>query len=263
MKAALERAREMHPELGEILAVSTELEAADEGRAPEGFAVSASARLAAGRPAIDPAALELDWEAVARRIAEVAAVVVRRGTELDLAADAATARALARRFLDGDDAGGPLVTFVLTHALRPFLRPLAAAALALPEAGRWDRGSCPACGGPPDLAVLEGEGGARRLLCSRCDAEWRYARLGCPRCANQDPKRLGYFPAGAGAHRLYVCDACKGYLKTLDRRESFGGAPLPVERLLTVGLDLAAAEAGYGPCAAGPGAGESHAPPSA
>ncbi len=62
-----------------------------------------------------------------------------------------------------------------------------------------------------------------------------HRRLGCPFCGNEDAGTLGYFPAGDGAYRLYVCGCCKGYLKTVDRRETWRRAPLTVERLLTVG----------------------------
>jgi len=101
------------------------------------------------------------------------------------------------------------------------------------------------CGGAPDFAVLEGDGGARRLLCGRCDAEWAHARTGCPFCGNQDRETLGYFGTGDAAHRLYVCDRCNRYLKTLDLRATWRRPLLPAERVLAVGMDLAAARAGY------------------
>jgi hypothetical protein len=249
MMTLLEEARVQRPELRGVIDLSLELDAQPIGRAPASFAVEAAARLANDRPAIDPETLALDWPAVARRIEKVRDILRRHGAPVSVAVDASAARALTIRFLGGG-AGDPLLDLLLTHALRPFLRPFADAALALAEAQRWTGGTCPACGGAPDLAVLEPEGGARRLLCSRCDAEWAYARVGCPRCGTQDPKMLAYFLAGDGGHRLYVCDACHGYLKTVDRRESWTRAPLPVERVLAVGLDLAAAQAGYGPLAA-------------
>jgi formate dehydrogenase maturation protein FdhE len=236
VRAALERAAKERPELAATIALALDLFFEDEV-----VAAGVPDRL----PAIDAATLELDWEVVARRVREVAAIAARHDARL-AGVEIADVRAAARAWLRGD-APGELAGFLLTHALRPFLRPLAAAALSSPAARAWTRGDCPACGGPPDLAALEAEGGARRLLCARCDAEWSFARVGCPFCANQDREKLGYFPAGEGAYRLYVCDACGRYLKTVDLRETFRAAPLPVERVLSVGLDVAAAQAGYRP----------------
>lgn len=257
VRQALEGARREHPELART--IDFELALAGEPAPvaiPPDFALRAAERMATERPAIDPETLELDWPEVARRIGEVCAIVAR--TDERLAEGAGTlaarlpevARELTVRFLRSADATAPgvdeaITTLVMTRALRPFLRGMAAVALATPAAHAWAGRCCPACGGAPDFATLEGEGGARRLLCSRCDSEWSYARTGCPFCAAIDPKQLAYY--AYGRYRLYVCESCHGYLKTLDRRETWGDTPLAVERVLAVGLDVAATRAGYGP----------------
>lgn len=138
-----------------------------------------------------------------------------------------------------------LFPFVMHHALHPFLQAYAALAAPMLTGLHWLRGNCPICGGRPDFAALERAAGERRLLCARCDSDWAYRRIGCPLCDNDDPATLGYFLIGKGAYRLYVCERCKGYLKTIDMREKLRVRPLPVERILTVGMDLAAAEHGY------------------
>lgn len=81
-------------------------------------------------------------------------------------------------------------------------------------------------------------------MCSRCNSVWPYARLGCPFCASRE--KQSYFPSEDGVYRLYVCPACNRYLKTMDLREISREVHPEVERLLTVGMDLAAQKEGYG-----------------
>jgi len=150
---------------------------------------------------------------------------------------------------DSHEDSGALWAFVLNYALRPWLRALAAAALPTIELEKWQQGKCPVCGGSPDFAALvkEPAEGGRVLLCSRCDTEWPFPRASCPHCGDSDPKKQGYHPVGEGGrYRLYVCEACGGYVKTVDLRVVDNSLPLAVERVLTLGLDVAAIQAGYG-----------------
>jgi FdhE protein len=125
------------------------------------------------------------------------------------------------------------------------LRARASPLVSLVNDGTWYRGYCPVCGGGPDFAALDRQGGRRRLLCSRCDSTWTFLRVGCPFCGNQDPRQLGHYPSDDAAYRLNVCESCRRYIKTIDLREASGDPMLEVERVLTVGMDLAAHEAGY------------------
>lgn len=138
-----------------------------------------------------------------------------------------------------------LLTFVLNNALHPFLEKYAQAVKGFVDESTWYRGYCPVCGGQPDFAYLTLESGSRRLLCSRCDTEWAYPRLGCPFCENKDHKSLGYYPSEDNIYRLYVCDQCGHYLKTIDLREIGKKPTLSLERVLTMEMDLAARQMGY------------------
>ena len=111
----------------------------------------------------------------------------------------------------------------------------------------WRRGYCPICGGSPDFSFLEKEEGARWLMCSRCDTQWLFQRLECPYCGTQDQTALAYFTDDKGLYRLYVCDKCKGYLKTVDLRQAESGINIDLERLLTSDIDIQAQESGYRP----------------
>jgi FdhE protein len=66
----------------------------------------------------------------------------------------------------------------------------------------------------------------------------------CPFCGNADHDQLAYFPSKDGVYRLYVCKACRRYLKTIDLRQAEGRV-LAVEPILTVSMDLSAREEGY------------------
>ncbi len=140
----------------------------------------------------------------------------------------------------GLDAG--LHRFVLAHGIHPFLRVEADKLTPLIDMRGWFRGICPICGGEPDMAALERDGGGRRLLCSQCDSEWPFFRTVCPFCG--DDSHVGYYAAKPG-YRLYTCDACKRYVKTIDLRDVAGQRLLPVERILTVSLDVTAQAAGW------------------
>lgn len=107
----------------------------------------------------------------------------------------------------------------------------------------WHRGHCPVCGGAPSFAVMHAEPGFRTLLCSRCNAEWRFRRMGCPFCLERDHQT--YYPTEKGGYRLYVCEACHRYLKSLDMQESASERCLPVETLATISMDVAAQEKGW------------------
>lgn len=106
----------------------------------------------------------------------------------------------------------------------------------------WHRGYCPICGGAPSFAVVHTEPGFRILLCSRCNGEWHFRRMGCPFCMERDHQT--YYPGESGGYRLYVCEACHRYLKTLDTEMSAAERCLPVEALATVSMDVAAQEKG-------------------
>jgi hypothetical protein len=137
-----------------------------------------------------------------------------------------------------------LLAFVFDGGLRPFLRAQAEALAPLVDDASWYRGYCPICGGEPDMAALGKGNGRRRLLCSRCDSEWTFRRLGCPFCGNDEAGQLAHYPSDDNVYRLSVCERCRRYLKTIDLREAAGEHPLAAERILTAGMDAAAERMG-------------------
>ncbi len=83
------------------------------------------------------------------------------------------------------------------------------------------------------------------LSCSRCLTRWKFRRLTCAFCGESKPRNVRYFTAeGDIVHRVYVCDTCKHYIKSVDLREKetvFGR----LEDLMTIRLDLVAKREGY------------------
>lgn len=130
-------------------------------------------------------------------------------------------------------------------ALVPYLE-WAAAGVRPTLAGEmesWGRGHCPVCGGAPDLAILSGDPATRTLVCARCSTLWPYPRVGCPFCRDAD--RQAYYAGEDRRYRLYICPQCRRYLKAVTAPPGDNIDPW-AERLLTIGMDLAAREAGYG-----------------
>ncbi len=221
----------------------------------------ARARLDRGDPLMAPDELEADSAALTELCLRIAfAIAERRRDRVNVLARIHAwlykrqreAGALAADYLrngqlpvvdQGIDRG--LLAFVFSMGLRPFLRAQAKDLAPFVNGSGWYRRHCPICGGEPDMAALEKRNGRRRLLCSRCDSEWTFRRLGCPFCANEDPAQLAFYPTDESIYRLTVCEECRRYLKTVDLREATGERYLPVERILTVGMDAAAEKAGY------------------
>lgn len=253
--SALEHARSEHSDLAESLDLQIALT-----RAQAKVSVTLAERtldwdtMAQAMDRGKPLLAVLDWHADATHLAETWVVICNTlaAHRADLAdAFAQIARlpveqitALAQTYLAGEDiantSNDPALVYVaLNHTLRPFLRAEAARWHEHIARVPWYQGVCPFCGGASDFAALE-KGEARRLLCSRCDTEWKIGRVGCPFCNDGADS---YFEDGS--YRLYVCEQCQHYLKTLDARKLDTLPCLLVERVLTMGMDVAAREKGY------------------
>jgi len=147
----------------------------------------------------------------------------------------------------GEDINIQLLDSLIHQSLRPFLLRHSQTLIEVVNQAGWRRGYCPICGGQPDIGYLDKETTARWLMCSRCDAHWRFQRLECYNCGNQDSKSIPCFSDNKGGYRLYVCDKCHAYLKVVDFRNAEAEVFLPLERLLTLDMDRQGQEMGYKP----------------
>jgi FdhE protein len=264
--AALQKGSEQHPELAETIDLCCRLldiQAQAEIPAPAAVLApdEARARLQQGNPLLVLEELDIDADRLTELAMQIAfAIAERRRERVRELADIHAwlhrrrqrMRSLAIAYLQGgvipESNSGidpSLLAFVMHSALHPFLKTQAESLSRFVNASTWYRSHCPICGGEPDMAALEKSGGRRRLLCSRCDTEWAYRRLGCPFCGNDDPKEMAFFPSEDKVYRLAVCEHCRRYLKTVDLRETPSDRPLAAERVLTSGMDVAAQGTGY------------------
>ncbi|MFQ5859635.1 MAG: formate dehydrogenase accessory protein FdhE, partial [Anaerolineae bacterium] len=194
--------------------------------------------------------MEVDWVVVYGLLNQLDEIAAQGLPDWPAGARVEIAEETVRAWYEGQVLTDPRIAFLVGQALRPFLHRAALAArphLSPSAYRRW--GHCPVCGGEPDFSTLERESGVRLLFCSRCDTGWCYKRIGCPFCDTENPRKLAYYPSDDGIYRLYVCDECNGYMKTMDLREAMRPFVLQVERVLTAGMDLTASEAGYRPSA--------------
>jgi FdhE protein len=264
---ALEQGAEGHPELADTIKLYCALlDIQDRAQVPPHrpalTAAEARARLEQGHPLMSPDELEVDGAGLAELCARIGFTIAEHRRERVKALAQihawlyerrAQIRTLAIEYLRsgraptsasvGIDRG--LLTFVLNSGLRPFLRAQAEALAPLVDDASWYRGYCPICGGEPDMAALGKGNGRRWLLCSRCDSEWTFRRLGCPFCRNDEAGQLVHYPSDDNVYRLSVCEHCRRYLKTVDLRAAAGEHPLAAERILTTGMDAAAERMSY------------------
>jgi len=217
------------------------------------------ARSRRGLPLLSFAQLPVEEKRLAKLATDLAAVLVGQDPALEgqpLPGEAGEWLALAqKRFDEGQVANATtaveeepdpaLADMAADLALQPYLQWAADQVLPHIEQQWWKRNYCPVCGGAPDFALLEEEAGARYLICSRCNSEWLFRRLGCAFCDDSDFSKQVYYPSDDEVYRLYVCQACRRYLKTMDLRSVQRRALPEVERIASVAMDVAAQQEGY------------------
>ncbi|MFN7250502.1 MAG: formate dehydrogenase accessory protein FdhE [Anaerobacillus sp.] len=135
--------------------------------------------------------------------------------------------------------------FLAEHSLRPFLRVVSDVyRQELPNLNT--KGSCPCCGEPIRLAVLEGKG-LKMIVCPRCEAKWNQKRLHCSFCGNEDHQSLSYYTVeNDKASKLEVCGNCNSYIKVIDTRKLFKKQTVFLLDVTTIQLDFVAQENGFG-----------------
>ncbi len=138
-----------------------------------------------------------------------------------------------------------VLLFLGKTALRPSLSALRHLTESRIDEKRWGHGYCPLCGSQPDMARFTKKG-KRRLHCELCGQEWTFARMGCPFCNERAQESVGYLEAETEEGlRVYFCRSCQRYLKTIDGRVFEEAAPLEIENLATLHLDLIAQDNGF------------------
>ena len=143
------------------------------------------------------------------------------------------------------DAG--LLWTLAQNAVKPALRAWCRQTAPLSNGIPWNKGSCFVCGAVATLGELQENDQAKHLRCGSCGADWKYPRLQCMYCGNNDHRTQRYlYEEGEGDRmRVEVCDDCRGYVKVIS---AFSPTPLEmlvIEDLATIHLDYAAESRGY------------------
>ena len=149
--------------------------------------------------------------------------------------------------IDPEDDSEPLILLAAHETLRPVFDSLWSIARTqyADALSNWSESFCPVCGARPNLSFIEQEENKRHLFCSRCPASWSFSRITCPFCEETNHQKLRYFQVEDDkAHRVYVCDTCSRYIKTV-LGESGQLVHARLLDLLTLRLDAVARREGY------------------
>jgi len=140
-----------------------------------------------------------------------------------------------------------LIWMLARNALKPALRTWCRQLTPLAEGISWDNGSCFICGAGALLGELRQDNQVKHLRCGQCGADWRFNRLQCMYCGNEDHHSLGYLYSEDRPNMIQVevCDKCTGYLKVITTFAPTAPEMLAVEDLATLHLDYRAQERGY------------------
>ena len=152
------------------------------------------------------------------------------------------------RLSDAENVEQEVLFFLARETGRPLFELCAAQVRAEEDLEEYAGGSCPVCGNLPALAKLGRAEGQRTLWCAFCGTEWRYPRLQCPFCSNDDHDALQYiFFDEEMPYRVDVCERCKRYVKTVDERKipETKEVNLPEIHMVTLDLDVIAEQEGY------------------
>jgi Protein involved in formate dehydrogenase formation len=156
-----------------------------------------------------------------------------------------------RRWLDQQPLS-PVETYLARAACGPVLEAIGESVdFPPPLAGEGQGGgSCPRCGGLPQLSyfALSGEAlvsGPRYLVCARCSHNWVFSRMTCAACGEHETQRLPIYQEGEHFPHMRVdaCEGCQRYLITIDLRKDPRAIPI-VDELAGLPLDLYAQERG-------------------
>lgn len=257
MTKTIEKTKGKHPELTEALNLLTKLtEISFDEISPVAENISWE-KLDEGFPVIDKRVLPEDLDPLQKRFNDIVAILV---TEDKSGASDITAffgkEELFKKLLEGVLMGQynfpkefthskPITLFAAGEALLPVIDGIKKSDPPPKNLHLWDESYCPICGAMPNISAIEGDENRLFLYCSRCAQTWNFRRLVCTHCGEDDQQKLQYFHAEDNEiHRVYVCDTCKHYLKSVDKREKATVIPR-LEDVVTIALDIVAKREGY------------------
>lgn len=172
-------------------------------------------------------------------------LVARRWYDEPLgSASAVTAHAGLPSLAPAAGTSSEMLAEVLRWALRPFLSRMADVIQQRVGFDEWRRGSCPVCGGEPDLGVVLASG-ERQLICGRCQARWGFPAVACPFCAETSRDQLISFATPDGTYRVTACRTCSRYVTSLDSRHAGRSIVPSLDAIATLPLDAVVMQKGF------------------
>lgn len=113
----------------------------------------------------------------------------------------------------------------------------------------WLEPYCPFCGYLPDFGIISEKNDNRLSLhCGLCEMKWRFTRLTCTNCGNNDREKLTYYQSEIDEiHSIYCCHECKAYIKIfrIPKNRELTSIDLVVENIISNYLDATAMDMGY------------------
>ncbi|HEY5532149.1 MAG TPA: formate dehydrogenase accessory protein FdhE [Candidatus Anoxymicrobiaceae bacterium] len=223
-------------------------------------------RLLAGIPLLDPTEVDIDPAIFRDLVAGICEAVDRyrpggfKHTDELLSWDGINSKNLPAtrdRVLGGEaltvfetwdsDADKNIAHNIFLEALVPFYRKCGSILYCKIEQPSCIQARCPVCGSSPLMGLFRSEDGLCVVECSLCHTRWNVQRARCPFC-DETQGFLEYMHIEEHPERrAQFCKKCKVYLKTVDLRGTGRNVLLPLEDIVTVDLDFAAAEDGLKP----------------
>lgn len=150
-----------------------------------------------------------------------------------------------QNFSEGINVDPWLPHFVAEQALRPFLQIIGEK--CVPFLHQWSvMGTCPCCGEPPRIAMIEGEQ-EKLLLCPRCESKWHGKPVSCMHCGEDRSDNIIYITVEEDSQaKIEVCKTCRNYLKAIDSDQLSKVKEAAMLDLETIHLDFIAQQEGYG-----------------
>jgi FdhE protein len=227
----------------------------------------ACAKMAEGMPLLNGLELKLDCEVILElmlRLVSALAVVSEKNKinydRIKLALEdhrlnvaslfspiSADIKKVVTSAADRLDLDPDLLLSLMQSALKPALRAWCRQLTPLVKGVSWPYNFCFICGAKAALGELQENNLVKHLRCGQCGSDWRFKRLACMHCGNDNHQTLGYLYLEPYHEkmRVEICDKCKGYLKVI---VSFFPTPpemLALEELETLYLDFIAQDHGY------------------
>ncbi len=141
-----------------------------------------------------------------------------------------------------------VLKFILGQMLKPFVEKRTESLRPLIKNLPWFQGYCPICGAFPELSFLQGSEGQRWLRCSLCGYDWRFDRMACPYCGEQNRSKEFVRVDGCEYEWVEFCSSCHRYVVGIDFRKETG-LTVEVAAIGMVHLDIIAQERGFFPTA--------------